>query len=117
MSNYYLYHHGVKGMRWGVRKDVSKGVSEAANESSKAFARIAGTTRKNKKVKDMSDEELNKIIRRQELEQRYSNLNPSAVSRGATRASNILATIGSIAATGASIAAIAIAIKGDKKDS
>ena len=29
-----LYHHGVKGMKWGVTKNVATGVSNAANSSS-----------------------------------------------------------------------------------
>lgn len=52
-----LAHHGVKGMKWGVRKDhpqgVSKHVSKAAEKDAKEFARAksyfgegAGTRRK-----------------------------------------------------------------------
>ena len=40
--NQSLEHHGVKGMKWGVRKDrTSKNVSKAYNESVKQDARKA----------------------------------------------------------------------------
>ena len=30
MANYYLMHHGVKGMKWGVRKDRDKGSTRSS---------------------------------------------------------------------------------------
>ena len=113
----HLEHHGVKGMKWGVRKDVASGVANISREASSVASRAASNTKRNKKVKDMSDDELRKRINRMEMEQRYSQLNPSKVSRGAERTANVLSTIGSIAAIGASVATIAIAIKDSKKSS
>lgn len=54
MNNYELYHHGVKGMRWGVRKDRSsttshkstssrKGLSPGAKKAIKISLQLAGT--------------------------------------------------------------------------
>lgn len=33
--NDYLYHHGVKGMKWGVRKDKYKAMSRAEKKKTK----------------------------------------------------------------------------------
>ena len=66
-----LYHHGVKGMRWGVRKKpVSSGVSKAKKAAptkpipavKKAFSG------KKKDISKASDEELSAYLRRMQLE-------------------------------------------------
>ena len=84
-----LYHFGIKGMRWGVRryqnpdgsltsagkKRLSKGhTSNEENDSSNKS--------KTKTVKDMSDDELRQAINRLQLEQQYKNLSPKNVSKG-----------------------------------
>ena len=66
-----LYHHGVKGMKWGVRKKpVSSGVSKAKKAAptkpipavKKAFSG------KKKDISKASDEELSAYLRRMQLE-------------------------------------------------
>ena len=64
-----LYHHGVKGMKWGIRKSRKKKKRSkisryftTANEKTTAFSN---------KVKSMSDDELTNQIRRLNLENQY----------------------------------------------
>ena len=89
-----LYHFGIKGMRWGVRryqnadgsltsagkKRLSKGhTSNEENDSSNKSSTKSSST---KTVKDMSDDELRQAINRLQLEQQYKNLSPKNVSKG-----------------------------------
>ena len=89
-----LYHFGIKGMRWGVRryqnpdgsltnagkKRLSKGhTSNEENDSSNKPSTKSSST---KTVKDMSDDELRQAINRLQLEQQYKNLSPKNVSKG-----------------------------------
>ena len=131
-----LYHYGVQGMKWGVRRshaqvrtdtinrqtkklgkvsDIGKHTSNAFNTASDLAGRAARSGKPSKKVRNelskMSDQELRNRINRMQMEQQYANLNPSKVSRGAGYASSALAVIGSLAAIGGSIASIAIATK------
>lgn len=66
-----LYHHGVKGMKWGIRKKpVSSGFSKAKKAAptkpipavKKAFSG------KKKDISKASDEELSAYLRRMQLE-------------------------------------------------
>lgn len=66
-----LYHHGVKGMKWGVRKKpVSSGVSKAKKA---ALTKPAPAVKKafsgdRKDISKASDEELNAYLKRMQLE-------------------------------------------------
>ena len=90
-----LYHHGVKGMKWGVRKTPvrsSSGNARKRKSNTLSLFKKKKTTRKvssansspaqTKSIKDMSDDELRKKIERVQLEQDYLQLDPKAVSRG-----------------------------------
>ena len=90
-----LYHHGVKGMKWGVRKTPvrsSSGATQKQKSNTLSLFKKKKTTRKvssansspaqTKSIKDMSDDELRKKIERVRLEQDYLQLDPKAVSRG-----------------------------------
>ena len=114
MDNNELQHYGIPGMKWGVRKDVYENTSRAASNASNALRTASSSTKKNKKASELSDEELKKVVARMELEQKYSNLNPSSVSKGSARAADILSIVGGIAAVGASVAQIAVAIKSSR---
>ena len=90
-----LYHHGVKGMKWGVRKTPvrsSSGATRKRKSNTLSLFKKKKTTHKvssansspaqTKSIKDMSDDELWKKIERVQLEQDYIQLDPKAVSRG-----------------------------------
>ena len=84
-----LYHWGVKGMKWGVRRFQKKDGSltpagkkrrkDTSNwsDDAKEAARI-----KKKKLNEMSNAELNKLNTRQNLERQHKQLNPSSVKKG-----------------------------------
>ena len=66
-----LYHHGVKGMKWGVRKKpVSSGVSKikrvAPKKSEPVVKKAFSGDRKD--ISKASDEELNAYLKRMQLE-------------------------------------------------
>ena len=90
-----LYHHGVKGMKWGVRKTPvrsSGGTTRKRKSNTISLFKKKKTTRnasvakssqaQTKSIKDMSDDELERKIERARLEQKYLELNPETVSRG-----------------------------------
>lgn len=98
-----LYHYGVKGMKWGIRRSPAQlghktgtkkkkksGIVDAAkkmvaNHKQKKVAK-AETERqkklKKKKISEMSDDELRERIARLELEKRYRDLAPKETHRG-----------------------------------
>ena len=80
MSN-ELYHYGVLGMKWGVRRDRSRSSGSRRKRSMSDDAREASAIKK-KKVSQMSNAELKKLNERSRLEQEYSRLNPGAVRKG-----------------------------------
>lgn len=76
-----LYHHGVKGMKWGIRKDrKSSGSRKRSRHESEDYKESRKI--KKKHVIEMSNEELRKLNKRMDLEQNYHRLNPSAIQRG-----------------------------------
>lgn len=85
-SNGELYHWGIKGMKWGVRRYQNEDGS-LTNAGKKRYANWSEDAKeadriKKKKVYEMSNAELNKLNTRQNLEQNYARLNPSSVKRG-----------------------------------
>ena len=101
-----LYHHGVKGQRWGTRRYQNKdgtltprgrkraeklrneylaitGKKQLRGDNHKKSSSTDSSTKpKTKSVSEMSDDELRKAITRKQLEQQYSQLNPKKVSAG-----------------------------------
>ena len=101
-----LYHHGVKGMKWGVRKTPvisSSGNTRKRKSNTLSLFKKKKTTHnasvaksspaQTKSVKDMSDDELRRKIERVRLEQQYQQLNPKTVSRGQRIAKRVINNI------------------------
>lgn len=101
MDNNELYHYGVLGMKWGVRRSPSqlghkirikrkKKLSEPVHEDYKK-------AHSKKKVSSMSDAELRNRNNRLQMEKQYAQLTKKK-SRGKKIVSGIIATAGTIAA-------------------
>ena len=89
MDNNELYHHGVLGMKWGVRRTPAQLGHKTSNKKKKPIRLFSkkkkintkktdtnkiDTKTKKKKVSEMSDEELQTRISRMRLEQTYKQL-------------------------------------------
>ena len=104
MTTYYysgeLYHHGVKGMKWGVRRNKTTSLA-ARLKSKKQTPEDAHEDYKNahekKSVSSMSDAELRSRINRLQMEQQLSKLEPSRIDVGKAHAQNMLKTATTVA--------------------
>jgi len=122
MSTASLSHHGIQGMRWGVRRTEAQlgadkkilDASGAAVKESKNIntaVRGARTTAKMKEAESLTDQELKDRVARMNLEQQYSALSAAKTSRGQAYVQNVLDVGGSVLAIAGSAAAIALAVK------
>lgn len=85
----FLAHFGIKGQKWGVRNKRGHGGRKPATALNKKF--------EDKSYQRLSDAELNKRIKRMELEKRYSDLNNASnpkVKRGEGLAGKVIKTVG-----------------------
>lgn len=100
-NNNDLYHWGIKGMKWGIRRYQNKDGSltsagrkrqkqQMSQDAKEAYAL------KKKKVSELSNAELRKLNDRQNLEKNYKSLNPSKVTKGIAIVGSTAAVLGSI---------------------
>lgn len=111
-NNYDLYHYGVLGMKWGVRKDGSKNKGSSNKKPSRIKKKVKTKVKTLKKrikgdypksqdfaeaakirqrpVSSMSNQELTKVIKRLELEERYSDLTSKKTNRGKKKVDEML---------------------------
>ena len=112
-TNNTLAHHGVKGMKWGIRKKINVNHVKSGAQFTKSVGDLGIALKKNertyskkdvKKVNRMSDEELRTLSSRIELENRY--LNAVRSRTGKTTTEKILSVIGPtcmVVSTGATL--------------
>ena len=122
----YLIHYGVKGMKWGVRKDRSaggiartafrithpityslakktaSGIKSAKNSSAyknaaNRYRNLTGSRKSNalkearrKNINTMSNQELNEVVYRLNLERNYRSLTKLDINRGQNHAKDML---------------------------
>lgn len=68
-----LEHYGIKGMRWGVRRTRAQLDADSADASTKK--QLQTVVKKNRGSTDpLSNQELQALVTRLNLEQQYSNL-------------------------------------------
>lgn len=79
MANDYIAHHGILGQKWGIRRFQNKDGSltpagkKHVSEGSDDYREAKELSKK--KLKDLSNEELEKINKRRRLEDEYRHAN------------------------------------------
>jgi len=92
-----LYHHGILGMKWGVRKEETKTKRVKKQKTPKRIiaedAKYAHATR-NKRAYELSNDEINLINQRRNLEANYKRLNPDPYGKVKAAVAGAGATLG-----------------------
>lgn len=121
MNNLYLQHHGVLGMRWGVRRDNNSGSSREPGRfgrfrrnlnvndtmsminNSKTLNNEAYKLVKNKSInkhkktaEQMTNQELQEAITRMNLEKQFSTLSAERTNAGKVSAMEALEAVGTV---------------------
>ena len=95
-----LYHHGIKGQKWGVRrfqrKDgtlTSAGKKRYNNDSAKNKASDDDESTHNKSVSEMTDEELRAKLNRINMEDQYNAAMAKRNTKKISRAQKVAADL------------------------
>lgn len=122
MSN-SLYHHGIKGMKWGVRRTPEQlerarghvyegeNITKSGKKINNSIANMRATKNSSNDLSKMSDQELRDRVNRMNLERQYSSLTAEEKLRGHAYVSDTLEIAGNVLAITGSALTIAVAIK------
>lgn len=94
-----LEHHGVKGMKWGVRRPRSRVSKTGGSRTPAAKSTSTGKTEFGKSPSRLSDAELNRRVKRMKVEKEYNELRKKDVSEGKKYTNDILKQTGKTVAT------------------
>lgn len=85
-------HFGVRGMHWGTRKSATK-----TRERTKSSGDHATAKKLEKHKRDtLTNKEISTIVKRKELESRYSQVNPSKFKKGEKVVKSIVGVVGTV---------------------
>lgn len=102
LDNHSIAHYGVKGQKWGVRRENPSGgtTSPPHSEDWKRVDAVIKKAKTAKTTKVLRNDEMQAMITRMNLEQQYSRLKPLTGTQKVLRfVGNILANVGKQQAT------------------
>lgn len=87
-----LYHHGIMGMKWGVRRTPEQLGHRVSRRTSRTKSRDSekSSEARRKHIRDLSDDELKARIQRLEMEKKYRDLLKSENEAKSTRGKNFV---------------------------
>lgn len=101
-----LYHYGIKGMKWGVRRYQNKDgtLTAAGKKRKRAKSEINSWSDdakeayriKQKSVHEMSNKELQTLNKRMNLESEYRRLNPTNIQKGLGYVKTVAGAMGTV---------------------
>lgn len=100
MVSNYIYHHGIKGMKWGIRRFQNKNGSLTPAGKKRYSETVSDDYKKahsGKSVKSMSDAELRAVNNRLQMEQQYKRMTRKT-SNGKKYVQKIISAAGTLAA-------------------
>lgn len=91
-----IYHFGIKGMKWGIRRYQNKDGSLTL-QGKMRYSEDYKRAHSGKNIKEMSDTELRNVNNRLQMERQYSSLTRKT-SRGKKIVQTLITTAGTLAA-------------------
>lgn len=91
-----IYHSGIKGMKWGIRRYQNKDGS-LTPQGKIRYSEDYKRAHSGKNIKEMSDAELRNVNNRLQMERQYSSLTRKT-SRGKKIVQTLITTAGTLAA-------------------
>lgn len=113
-----LYHHGIIGQKWGIRRFQNyDGSLKAAGKKRKAELTLEEKKRLSpaKAAKAFTDEELEKVVRREKLETEYQEARYKQMEMGRQRTDRVLKVVGTVSVAAVSVAAVTVGKEAVKK--
>lgn len=93
----FVRHYGVKGQKWGVRRNQTSKTSSSSKKKAKKKSSVNDPLAK---TKNLTNDELRKVVDRMRLEQQYIELSRSqSTATGKKVAAKILKTAGNTLVT------------------
>lgn len=106
-----LYHYGIKGMKWGVRRSDAQ-LSAARGRKSSGDAQVVDQRKKDlSNRRTMSTDDIKRRIERLKLEREFKQLTQEDIAPGKKMANDILKSAGNKVLSGAVAGAAAYAVK------
>lgn len=116
MQEEIIYHHGIKGMKWGVRRYQNEDGS-LTPAGKKRYAEDADSEVKESRKQDvknrrtLSDSELEEKIKRLKMERELKSLTEEDISPGKKATKEILSSAGKKVLSAAAAGALAYGVK------